>query len=164
MVCNQHYCTNSDVDYAYKGKIQKKRTKHSNDNSAIIFIMQPGLTYSAIILFVTCFTILALQQLSDSGKYKYRFRVLRNMGVEEPHIIISRKNRRTHNRNQAVHIEQNAVFTFLIFCFPAPNHRYHSYPTSFFSNHFAVKHDSTANQTSEMTNTSIIIQNAIAVL
>lgn len=62
------------------------RTIEVNDNSAIIFIMQTGLTYSAIILFVTCFTILALQQLSDSGKYKYRFRVLRNMGVEEPHI------------------------------------------------------------------------------
>ena len=60
------------------------RTIEVNDNSAIIFIMQTGLTYSAIILFVTCFTILALQQLSDSGKYKYRFRVLRNMGVEEP--------------------------------------------------------------------------------
>ena len=29
---------------------------------------------------------MALQQLSDSGKYKYRFQVLRNMGVEEPHI------------------------------------------------------------------------------
>lgn len=62
------------------------RTIEVNDNSAVIFIMQTGLTYSAIILFVTCFTILALQQLSDSGKYKYRFRVLRNMGVEEPHI------------------------------------------------------------------------------
>lgn len=52
----------------------------------ITHIRETGLTYSAIILFVTCFTILALQQLSDSGKYKYRFRVLRNMGVEEPHI------------------------------------------------------------------------------
>lgn len=56
------------------------------------------------------------------------------------------------------------MFTLLIFCFPAANHRYHSYPTSFFSNHLAVKNDSAANQASEMTNTSIIIQNAIAVL
>lgn len=62
------------------------RTIEVNDTSAIIFIMQTGLTYSAIILFVICFTILALQQLSDSGKYKYRFRVLRNIGVEESHI------------------------------------------------------------------------------
>ena len=80
------------------------------------------------------------------------------------YMIVTRKNRRTYNRNHAVHIEQNAMFTLLIFCFPAANHRYHSYPTSFFSNHLAVKNDSAANQASEMTNTSIIIQNAIAVL
>lgn len=40
----------------------------------------------AIILFVICFTILSLHQLSDSGKYRYRFQVLRNMGVEGNHI------------------------------------------------------------------------------
>ena len=40
--------------------------------------------------------------------------------------IVTRKNRRTYNRNHAVHIEQNAMFTLLIFCFPAANHRYHS--------------------------------------
>lgn len=62
------------------------RTIEVNDYSAIIFIMQTGLTYSAIILFVTCFTILSLQQLSDLGKYRYRFQVLRNLGVEEKHI------------------------------------------------------------------------------
>lgn len=52
----------------------------------MIFIVQTGLIYSAIILFAICFTILSLQQLSDSGKYRYRFQVLRNMGVEENHI------------------------------------------------------------------------------
>lgn len=35
---------------------------------------------------MTCFTILALQQLSDSDKYRYRFQVLRNLGVEEKYI------------------------------------------------------------------------------
>lgn len=62
------------------------KTIERNDTSALIFIIQTGLIYSAIILFVICFTILSLQQLSDSGKYRYRFQVLRNMGVEENHI------------------------------------------------------------------------------
>lgn len=66
-------------------------TVEISDTSAAIFVMQTGLTYSAIILFVICFTILALQQLSDSDQYQYRFRVLRNIGVEErniKHLII----------------------------------------------------------------------------
>lgn len=52
--------------------------------------MQTELIYSAIVLFVICFTILALQQLYDAGKYKYHFQVLRNMGIEEDrvHILI----------------------------------------------------------------------------
>lgn len=62
------------------------KTMERNDTSALIFIVQTGLIYSAIILFVICFTILSLQQLSDSGKYRYRFQVLKNMGVEEKHI------------------------------------------------------------------------------
>ena len=62
------------------------KTIERNDTSVLIFIVQTGLIYSAIILFVICFTILSLQQLSDSGKYRYRFQVLRNMGVEENHI------------------------------------------------------------------------------
>lgn len=62
------------------------RTIERNDVSAAIFVMQTGLTYSAVILFVICFTILSLQQLSDSDQYKYRFRVLRNIGVEEKEI------------------------------------------------------------------------------
>ena len=33
-----------------------------------------------------CFTILALQQLSDLPDWKYRFGVLRDLGVEDSHI------------------------------------------------------------------------------
>ena len=35
---------------------------------------------------VICLTILSLQQLLDAGKYKYRFSVLRKLGVEEAQI------------------------------------------------------------------------------
>ena len=42
--------------------------------------------YGAVVLMVICLTILSLQQLLDAGKYKYRFSVLRKMGVEEQRI------------------------------------------------------------------------------
>lgn len=61
-------------------------TQQINNTSSAIYVLQTALIYSAIVLFVICFTILALQQLYDAGKYKYRFQVLRNMGVEENHI------------------------------------------------------------------------------
>lgn len=35
---------------------------------------------------VICFTVLSLQQLLDSAHYKYRFAVLRKLGVEEKDI------------------------------------------------------------------------------
>ncbi len=61
-------------------------TRQINDTSSAIYVMQTALIYSAIVLVVICFTILALQQLYDARKYKYRFQVLRNMGVEETRI------------------------------------------------------------------------------
>ena len=42
--------------------------------------------YGAVVLLVICLTILSLQQLLDAGKYKYRFGVLRKLGVEEEKI------------------------------------------------------------------------------
>ena len=42
--------------------------------------------YGAVVLMVICLTILSLQQLLDAGKYKYRFGVLRKLGVEEEKI------------------------------------------------------------------------------
>lgn len=35
---------------------------------------------------VICLTVLSLQQLLDAGHYRYRFSVLRKLGVEEPRI------------------------------------------------------------------------------
>ena len=42
--------------------------------------------YGAVVLMVICLTVLSLQQLLDAGQYKYRFSVLRKLGVEEKHI------------------------------------------------------------------------------
>lgn len=57
-------------------------------NSAIAnnFILQTGMIYGAVVLMVICLTVLSLQQLLDAGQYKYRFCVLRKLGVEENHI------------------------------------------------------------------------------
>lgn len=57
-------------------------------NSAIAnnFILQTGMIYGAVVLMVICLTVLSLQQLLDAGQYKYRFSVLRKLGVDEQHI------------------------------------------------------------------------------
>ena len=44
------------------------------------------MTYAAVVLFIICFTILALQQLLDSSLYSGRFGVLKKLGVEDKHI------------------------------------------------------------------------------
>lgn len=77
-----HY---SDVDGGAYYDIDTS-TQEINNTTSAIFVMQTALIYSAIVLFVICFTILSLQQLYDAGKYKYRFQVLRNLGVEEARI------------------------------------------------------------------------------
>lgn len=50
------------------------------------FVLKASLIYGAVILMVMCLTVLALQQLLDAGKYRYRFSVLRKLGVEEQQI------------------------------------------------------------------------------
>lgn len=57
-------------------------------NSALAgnFILQASMIYGAVVLMVICLTVLSLQQLLDAGQYKYRFCVLRKLGVEETHI------------------------------------------------------------------------------
>ena len=42
--------------------------------------------YGAVVLIVICLTVLSLQQLLDAGQYRYRFAVLRKLGVEEQDI------------------------------------------------------------------------------
>ena len=61
-------------------------TLQINSSKANNFVLQASLLYGAIVLMVICLTILSLQQLLDAGKYKYRFSVLRKLGVEEQQI------------------------------------------------------------------------------
>ena len=61
-------------------------TLQINSSKANNFVLQASMLYGAIVLMVICLTILSLQQLLDAGKYKYRFSVLRKLGVEEQQI------------------------------------------------------------------------------
>ena len=51
------------------------------------------MVYGAVVLMVICFTILSLQQLWDANQYRYRFGVLRKLGVEDRsiHHLISKQ-------------------------------------------------------------------------
>ncbi len=62
------------------------RTLQTNSNIANNFILQTAMLYGAVVLMVICLTVLSLQQLLDAGQHKYRFCVLRKLGVEEKHI------------------------------------------------------------------------------
>ena len=49
-------------------------------------IAKRSMLYAAVVLMVICLTVLSLQQLLDASQYKYRFSVLRKLGVEDTHI------------------------------------------------------------------------------
>lgn len=61
----------------------RMRTLQVNSTKAGMFVLQAVMIYGGIVLMVICLTILSLQQLLDAGHYRYRFSVLRNLGVEE---------------------------------------------------------------------------------
>lgn len=61
-------------------------TLQINSTKAGNFVLQAAMLYGAVVLMVICLTILSLQQLLDAGQYKYRFSVLRKLGVEEQRI------------------------------------------------------------------------------
>ena len=70
--------TDTGVSYGIRlSTLQINSTKANN------FVLQATMLYGAVVLMVICLTILSLQQLLDAGKYKYRFGVLRKLGVEE---------------------------------------------------------------------------------
>ena len=61
-------------------------TLQINSARAGNFVLQASMIYRAVVLMVICLTVLSLQQLLDAGHYRYRFSVLRKLGVEEPRI------------------------------------------------------------------------------
>ena len=75
-------------EQAESGALYGVRFSTLQTNSAIAnnFILQTGMIYGAVVLMVICLTVLSLQQLLDAGQYKYRFSVLRKLGVDEQHI------------------------------------------------------------------------------
>lgn len=75
-------------EQAESGVVYGVRFRTLQTNSAIAnnFVLQAGMIYGAVVLMVICLTVLSLQQLLDAGQYKYRFSILRKLGVEEKHI------------------------------------------------------------------------------
>lgn len=73
--------TDTGVSYAIR-----LRTLQVNSTKASNFVLQASMLYAAVVLMVICLTVLSLQQLLDASQYKYRFSVLRKLGVEETHI------------------------------------------------------------------------------
>ncbi len=73
--------TDAGVGFAIRlSTLQINSTKAGN------FVLQASMLYGGIVLMVICLTILSLQQLLDAEQYKYRFSVLRKLGVEEQSI------------------------------------------------------------------------------
>lgn len=73
----------TDIGVSYGIRLS---TLQVNGTKANNFVLQASMLYGAVVLMVICLTILSLQQLLDAGKYKYRFSVLRKLGVEEQQI------------------------------------------------------------------------------
>ena len=73
----------TDKETTYGSRLS---TLQINSTKASNFILQAAMLYGAVVLMVICLTILSLQQLLDADQYKYRFSVLRKLGVEEPRI------------------------------------------------------------------------------
>ena len=80
---SDEYPEDTDTGVTYGIRLS---TLQINSTKANNFVLQATMLYGAVVLMVICLTILSLQQLLDAGKYKYRFGVLRKLGVEEEKI------------------------------------------------------------------------------
>lgn len=82
-IFEEKYPEQTDTGVSYGIRL---RTLQINSSRAGNFVLQASMLYGAVVLMVICLTVLSLQQLLDAGKYKYRFSVLRKLGVEEQRI------------------------------------------------------------------------------
>ena len=82
-VFTEQYPELADTGVAYSIRL---RTLQINSTRAGNFVLQAAMLYGAVVLMVICLTVLSLQQLLDAGQYRYRFSVLRKLGVEERNI------------------------------------------------------------------------------
>src|SRR5699024_2171542 len=80
---SDEYPEDTDTGVSYGIRLS---TLQINSTKANNFVLQATMLYGAVVLMVICLTILSLQQLLDAGKYKYRFCILRKLGVEEEKI------------------------------------------------------------------------------
>ena len=80
---SDEYPEDTDTGVTYGIRLS---TLQINSTKANNFVLQATMLYGAVVLMVICLTILSLQQLLDAGKYKYRFGILRKLGVEEEKI------------------------------------------------------------------------------
>ncbi|MBO5278667.1 MAG: FtsX-like permease family protein [Lachnospiraceae bacterium] len=64
----------------------RTRSEQMSSTTGSIFVMKASMTYAAVVLLVSCFTILSLQQLSQADQFGYRFGVLKKLGVDEERI------------------------------------------------------------------------------
>ena len=64
----------------------RTRGKRSNETKSFFTIISFLAFYVALIFVMASATLLAVQQLSDSEKYKYRYEILKKLGVEELEI------------------------------------------------------------------------------
>lgn len=105
VIKNRYITTTENISYENARKLEKLFTEkypeqaetgaiygvrfstlQINSSIANNFILQTAMIYGAVVLMVICLTVLSLQQLLDAGQYKYRFSVLRKLGVEEKRI------------------------------------------------------------------------------
>ena len=82
-VFTEQYPELADTGVSYSIRLS---TLQVNSTKAGNFVLQAAMLYGAVVLMVICLTVLSLQQLLDAGQYRYRFSVLRKLGVEEGHI------------------------------------------------------------------------------
>lgn len=67
------------------GGVQLKTLDYNEGISNSLMIRLGG-SYTSLVLIVICFTVLALQQLTDATEHKQRFKVIGNLGLDQKEI------------------------------------------------------------------------------